>query len=180
MSVTLPVSFTGRSGSNSAENEWCAAAVPVRSPAIATTSPVVFTVMTLIPLLGRAVLVAHVLQVLEILVVLVARDLEKLVGLPMHRYLDRPWASVRDRVGNRGAIDDRVLVDGREALDDGFHVAHDVADFVEPCLAVEALAFDDERVALPVPRRIALPKAHVVRQRRPSIQRDVPPRHALE
>src|SRR6185503_7680805 len=170
MSVTLPVSFTGRSGSNSAENEWCAAAAPVRRPAIATTSPVVFTVMTLVPLLlSRAVFVAHVLQVLEILVVLVARDLEQLVGLSMHRYLDRPRASVRNRVRHRGAIDDRVLVDGREALDDSLHVAHDVAHFVQPRLAVEALAFDDERVAFPASRRIALPQTNVIGERRASV-----------
>src|SRR4051812_970252 len=173
------MNLTGRSGSNSAENEWCAAAVPAANAASTATSADL-NVMTLVLPLSRAILVADVLQMLEILVVLVARDLEQLVGLAMHRHLDRPRASVRDRVGDRRAVDDRVLVYRCEALDDGFHVAHDVADFVEPRLAVEVGAFDDERVAIPMTPRIALPQANVVGQRRPRAHRDVPPRHALE
>src|SRR5512134_2537587 len=171
MSVTLPVSFTGRSGSNSAENEWWAAADPAASAAMAVRAAR-FTVMRLVLLVLRgAVLVAHVLQMLEVGVVFVARHLEQLVRFAVHRHLDRPRASVRDRIGDGGPIDHRVGVDRRERLDDRLHVTDDVADLVEPGLAVEVAALDDERVALPTTRRITLPQADVIRQRRARLER---------
>src|SRR5205823_311051 len=70
--------------------------------------------------------------------------------------------------------------DGDEPLDDGFSVADDIAYLVQPRFAIQVRGLDDQRVAVPVAERVALPEPNAVRQVPTSVERHDAPRHPLE
>src|SRR5262245_21663793 len=108
----------------------------------------------------------------QILVVLEARHFEQLAfAIALQRHCYRPRAGEDDRIIHRRLVLNPVRAHWRQSLDDGGGMTDDIADFVQPRLAVEIRGLDDKRIALPAAKRIALPESDSIRQMRTAVQR---------
>src|SRR5213593_1118290 len=107
-------------------------------------------------------------RVPDTVVAFVAGVLEDRPNGLRHRRFRRPRRRPRGGIVDRESIPEGAGVHAREAFDD----AHVLARPPEWILAVQIRRLDDEGIALPMTAGIAHPLAHVLRQRRPAVERN--------
>src|SRR5436190_2705554 len=151
----MPVSLTGLSASNSAENEWCANAAPESSMHATNEAASVRTFIV-----RSSESIRRIVRGLRPIV------LTEIDGQFAFDPLELPAARPRLRVG-AGVVDgyfvlERVVVGAREALDERELVRVRQPAVREPEVLVEAGRAHDERVAFPVRDRAAVVERVVV------------------
>src|ERR1051325_7956419 len=99
--------------------------------------------------------------VFQIHVALVFEQLRVGFAMPVEQHADGPGTSERLAVLNPSLIREEIRFSARDALDNMQRVAMEISRPVEPGLRIEIGDIHDQRLALPMPARIADPEIDV-------------------
>src|SRR5262249_37717722 len=96
------------------------------------------------------------------------------IGLELLREGDCEWLRVDLRIVDRDLNLERPEIRTSDLLRHLRDIAHRAAPRVNPQIVAEAPGLDDERVAFPMPDRIAVPRGVHVLGERPAVEKDLP------